>query len=208
MNARFKRIRDARGRAVPMLDPTILYVLHRSEPIDADTLRSIVDTIAPGTARVRRHLIVLTGGFLLLVGVLFVLLATFLYWKSDAAGKQDLVQMLKSPAFMVPLTVPGLSCCVLLPWFALRRVQASRVQAALLSHHRCPHCGYDLRALPTDPADKATVCPECGCAWVIDDDRIGRVLAHGASLERTSWWLLATGLALAALLFLMLLLRN
>ena len=30
---------------------------------------------------------------------------------------------------------------------------------------RCPHCGYDLRELPGDPDDGATVCPGCGCAW-------------------------------------------
>ena len=33
---------------------------------------------------------------------------------------------------------------------------------------RCPHCGYDIRGLPTDPEDGATICPECGCAWQLD----------------------------------------
>ncbi len=28
--------------------------------------------------------------------------------------------------------------------------------------------GYDLRMLPSDPADRATVCPECGHAWKLD----------------------------------------
>ena len=31
-----------------------------------------------------------------------------------------------------------------------------------------------LRLLPTDPADGATVCPECGCAWKLEDAQIDR----------------------------------
>jgi hypothetical protein len=38
----------------------------------------------------------------------------------------------------------------------------------MLKHRRCPHCGYDLRLLPIDSNDGATVCPECGCAWSLD----------------------------------------
>ena len=56
------RIRDARGRSVSMLDPMVLHALHRSQPIDREALRSVVDTIEPGTARYRRHLIVITLG--------------------------------------------------------------------------------------------------------------------------------------------------
>jgi len=170
-------------------------------------LRSVVDMIEPGTARYRRHLIVLSFGSIIVVTALFVLLASYLYWKSDAAGKQDLVQMLRNPAIMVPLTLPGLACCVGLPWFAIRRAKGSRVCAALLNHRRCPHCGYDLRGLPTTPSDNTTVCPECGCAWVIDDDRVKRALASRPTLAHRSVWLVVSGLAVAALLFLMLLLR-
>ncbi|MEW6251597.1 MAG: hypothetical protein AB1716_13195, partial [Planctomycetota bacterium] len=50
-------------------------------------------------------------------------------------------------------------------WFALKRKRFGAVAAAILKHRRCPHCGYDLRLLPVDPTDGATVCPECGCAW-------------------------------------------
>ena len=190
-----------------MLDPMVLHALHRSQPIDREALRSVVDTIEPGTARYRRHLIVITLGSAMLVGSLFALLASYLYWKSDAAGRQDLVRMLRNPAFMVPLTLPGLACCVALPWFTVRRAERSRVRAALLSHRRCPHCGYDLRGLPTDPSDDTTVCPECGSAWAIDDDRLMRVLTSQAAFARRTVWLLVAGLAVATLLFLMLLLR-
>jgi hypothetical protein len=47
----------------------------------------------------------------------------------------------------------------------------------MLKFRRCPHCGYDLRLLPADPADSATVCPECGCAWLIDDATLSQHLA-------------------------------
>lgn len=50
-------------------------------------------------------------------------------------------------------------------FMSVRGRYASRVSAVMLEHLRCPHCGYDLRLLPADPADGATVCPECGCAW-------------------------------------------
>ncbi len=46
-----------------------------------------------------------------------------------------------------------------------KRKRLKEVTAAMLKHTHCPHCGYDLRLLPNDPDDCATVCPECGCAW-------------------------------------------
>ena len=46
-----------------------------------------------------------------------------------------------------------------------RRKRLRRVCRTMLKHLRCPHCGYDLRLLPVDGADGATVCPECGGAW-------------------------------------------
>ena len=39
----------------------------------------------------------------------------------------------------------------------------------MLSHLRCPHCGYDIRGLAPAPEDCATVCPACGCAWILGD---------------------------------------
>jgi hypothetical protein len=39
----------------------------------------------------------------------------------------------------------------------------------MLKHRRCPHCGYDLSNLPTDPEDGVTGCPECGCAWMLEE---------------------------------------
>ena len=53
-------------------------------------------------------------------------------------------------------------------WMVAKAVRFGRIRSIMLKHRRCPHCGYDLRMLPTDPKDGATVCPECGCAWLID----------------------------------------
>jgi hypothetical protein len=54
-------------------------------------------------------------------------------------------------------------------WVGMKRSRSGKVAAAMLKYARCPHCGYDLRLLPTDPVDGATVCPECGCAWKLPD---------------------------------------
>ena len=55
-----------------------------------------------------------------------------------------------------------------IPWimrFNIKKRRFGKVGAAMLKYLRCPHGGYDLRLLPTDPVDGATVCPECGLAW-------------------------------------------
>ena len=54
-------------------------------------------------------------------------------------------------------------------WRSGRRARARLVCAIMLKHLRCPSCGYDIRGLPTDAKDGATVCPECGCAWRLDE---------------------------------------
>jgi len=50
-------------------------------------------------------------------------------------------------------------------WGGTRASRFGKIVPAMLKHHRCPHCGYDIRGLPADESDGATVCPECGCAW-------------------------------------------
>ena len=48
-------------------------------------------------------------------------------------------------------------------------MRRKKVRRIMLKHWRCPHCGYDLRNLPADETDNVTVCPECECAWMLDD---------------------------------------
>ena len=155
------QIRDARGRSVTQLDPVTLHVLHRTDVIEADTLHEVIEDLEPGTARRYRQMIVIVPCCIaaLVTGV------AALYYFSDAAVRKDLVSTLANPAIMGPCLSGGVIC----PWIATRQARMQRVRFAMLKHRRCPHCGYDLRGLPVDPGDQATVCPECGCAWLIDD---------------------------------------
>ena len=52
----------------------------------------------------------------------------------------------------------------------------------MLQHRRCPHCGYDLRLLPDDCSDGATVCPECGCAWKLVGEANGGESSSGEAI--------------------------
>ena len=90
----------------------------------------------------------------------------------------------------------GLLCLCSRPgiiWYGIQRGRFGRLAAATLEHLLCLHCGYDIRGLPTDPADSVTIGPECGCAWHLhtdgaagerDDDCAGRV-SSAASRGRT-----------------------
>ncbi len=73
----------------------------------------------------------------------------------------------------VTVTIHAMQGLVILagPLLAFRMARAkytSLVASVMLEHRHRPHCGYDIRELPTAPADGATVCPECGCAWMLD----------------------------------------
>ena len=155
------RIKDARGRAITQLDPVRLHVWHRYDVIEADALERIVEELEPGTAKMRRRMIVMVPSAILLLGLGIVAL----YYFSDSSARRDLVSTLTNPVIMVP----NVLCCILIPWLTTRQARLKRARFAMLKHRRCPHCCYDLRLLPTDPTDGATVCPECGCAWLIDD---------------------------------------
>ena len=163
------RVKDARGRSVTQVDPVTLHVWHRYDTLDEDTLHNIVEDLEPGTAKLRRRMIIIVPSAI----VLLVLGVATLYYFGDQSLRKDLVATLMNPAIMVP-SVFG---CVVVPWITARQARLKRVWFAMLKHRRCPHCGYDLRLLPVDPADGATVCPECGCAWLIDEAAITEGLA-------------------------------
>ncbi len=169
------RIADARGRTVTQLDPVSLHVWHRYDVIPADALDEIVETLEPGTARLRRLTIVIVPASVVLLAVLIAAL----YYFSDASARQDLVKTLTNPVIFGPSIV----CCFVVPWVAARQARRKRIRFAMLKCRRCPHCGYDLRRLPVDPTDGATVCPECGCAWRLDHPEIEHGLTAGAARE-------------------------
>jgi hypothetical protein len=59
-------------------------------------------------------------------------------------------------------------------WYSAKLRRFDKIAAAMLKYLRCPHCGYDLRMLPTGREDGATICPECGCAWRLGNgDTVG-----------------------------------
>ena len=47
----------------------------------------------------------------------------------------------------------------------VKRARLKHACGILLKHLRRAHCGYDLRGLPVDEKDSATVCPACGRGW-------------------------------------------
>lgn len=150
------RIRDARGRKVTQLDPVTMHLLRRHDVIEAGVLRAIVGEKGVRiTARERASLIVGIVG-LLLIGGLFIT-ELILGGLTDAPYAKH-----ASVAFFA-----------LLPWvfwFNIKRSRFGKIAAAMLKHGRCPHCGYDLKNLPIDDSDGATVCPECGCGWRMKEE--------------------------------------
>ena len=149
-------ITDARRRPVSQFDPVKQHLLNQRSIIPAETLRSMVDQIVPG-ARRQRLISVLCAAFtfLFIVGGTIAYFSYFSTWKGFDP---------------VNVTIYLIQAVVVLsgPLLVFRMARAnyrSRVASVMLKHRHCPHCGYDIRALPTDPEDGATVCPECGCAW-------------------------------------------
>ena len=84
--------------------------------------------------------------------------------------------MIRSAALasFIPFLVPlGASLgFMFLLLFLARRARGLRVAGIMLEFQRCPQCGYDLRMLPADAQDGATVCPECGCAWHVSHENV------------------------------------
>ena len=151
-----RRIKDARARKVTQLDPVTMRLLRQHDVIPPETLRKLADEIGVGWPRLVRWTFIL-----MLSTFAVVLLVTGSHLLLDVIfANAGLAEAAKR---LAPLTAPvaGLLCI----WFVSARVRFKRIRNIILKHSRCPHCGYDLRMLPVDPADGATVCPECGCAW-------------------------------------------
>ena len=163
-SSRKGRISDARGRKVTQLDPVSMHMLRRHDRITADELTAIVDTIDPQVRRgLKLGLWLIAAIAVLTVGVL----AMNIVMEGGDAWR-DLVSTLMNPVFISAVLLPGLIVGVIVPVAALHWRCRLRVRWAMLRNRRCPHCGYDLNGLPVDETDGATVCPECGCAWILD----------------------------------------
>jgi hypothetical protein len=159
------RVRDARGRVVKVLDPLRMYAMHQHRLIDEASLAQIAESIQPGARRMLRIILPLALGAVLLAP-LGLLLEVIL---EGGSAWNDLLSTITNPVLIGAVFVPCLLGGVVVPWMAQRKTRTKRNRAALLLHKRCPHCGYDLQTLAVDPRDGATVCPECSCAWRLDE---------------------------------------
>lgn len=151
-----KLIRDARGRAVSMIDPMRMQMLHQDDVIDRATLDEMMEELEPGLSRnLRMTIITIVLG----IGALAVLV--FLVWFMNPGRRAGLAKTLTHNPGMWIAIVAG----VVVPMLAVRKKHQHRLPALMLKHRRCPHCGYNLSGLNPDDADGATICPECACAW-------------------------------------------
>ena len=147
-------IKDARGRKVAQFDPVAMQLLRQYDVIDADALRQIAHEKGVGIRSQER--------IFLIVGVVGAISVIGLFSYEGIFGG------LRDAGFA---KTSGLLYLCAAPWILWHLVRLSRrdsITAAMLKHLRCPHCGYDLRLLPPDAGDNATVCPECGCAWKLE----------------------------------------
>ena len=142
------------------LDPVMMRLFHQHDVIPAETLCKLAEEIGVGWPKLVR----LTF-FVMLVALIVYFLTTGVYLLTDlVSGNAGLDAFRERLSLLIPALAGLLSI-----WFVSARVRFKRIRGILLKHSRCPHCGYDLRLLPSDPADGATVCPECGCAWRLDE---------------------------------------
>jgi hypothetical protein len=161
------RIKDARGQSVTQLDPVAMHVLHQYDVIEANTLRAIANEKGVRIAGWERTW--------LAVGILSALLVISLFTHATITGDISDATMAKSAGLIFMCFIPWTI------WYRIKWGRFGHVAAAMLKYSRCPHCGYDLRFLPTDPEDGATVCPECGCAW-----SLGGTPTNSTNIENSS----------------------
>jgi hypothetical protein len=151
------RIADARGRKVSQVDPVALYLMRQHDVIKPDVLRAIAHEkgvrISPGER------------LSLIGGVLCVLLVIGLIIQSLISGDFDDAPLARSSSLLMFCLFAWIY------WLRAKWARFGNIAAAMLKHGRCPHCGYNLRHLPVEAADGATVCPECGCAWKLGEEQ-------------------------------------
>ena len=140
-----------------LLDPYALNLLRRHDVIPSDTLASIADEVGFGLPKWQRR------GYLACVFMFLANIVFLVFWKlMQGTGIDALGRVLSA----VGLTAFATSAAMF--WRSGRLARAKLVCATMLNHLRCPHCGYDIRGLPTNREDGATICPECGCAWRLE----------------------------------------
>jgi len=115
-----------------------------------------------GEARASRRLI--------LGGICFVLLLTVaaliaLAINIAIEGRGALRDAIGSLVFTGPAVAMMLVAGVLVPIVVARKRRLARSCDVMLRNGHCPHCGYRIAEIPTQPRTGHTICPECGCEW-------------------------------------------
>lgn len=151
------RVKDVRGRKVTQLDPVTMHLLRQHDVIEADVLRAIAHE--PGVRITAKKRAALFAG--LLTSSLVIGLFSSAVYTGNLVG----APLAKTASLIWICSIPWII------WYSVKRARFGKIATAMLKYLRCPHCGYDLRMLPTDPADGTTICPECGCAWRLETQR-------------------------------------
>lgn len=149
----YRHIRDARGKAVTQIDLVAAQVVGRAGVIERETLERIVSEPGVRVSRIERGALYVSAALALGVAVSTVARLSGAEWAIGVTKPLPTVGYLLIWPFII--------------WGGLRKKRFGNMAKAMLRHRRCPHCGYDIRGLPVDERDGATVCPECGCAWLL-----------------------------------------
>ena len=152
------RITDARGRTVSQLDPVMMHLMRRHDVIPPDVLREMAQQI--GVGMTKAHRIAFWAALVTIVCAGIAVAISLTRLSAGSIRARDVVRN------MLPYC--GIWVAPFAVWIGTRNVRHGRITGVMLEHLHCPHCGYDIRGLPTDPNDGATICPECGCAWRLD----------------------------------------
>jgi hypothetical protein len=188
---------------VSTLDPLRLHLLGRGDVIDAEALERIAEEIEPG-ARGRRRL----TRMILFIVLPAILVLTFGGIALDISMEgrpawDDLLATLRSPAMIGP-AVACLFSAVYFPLVAAQQARSRGALAAMLRHRVCPHCGYGLAGVPANPADGATICPECACAWDLAAGQDPAAPAHPVPSRPLVWIMLGlVGLTVLGVVFML-----
>ena len=156
-------IKDARGRSVKILDPYELWLLRRFDVIPADALEPVAKELGFGLPVWQRR------GYMACVLIFLACVVFLVFWKLARGTGMDAMERVLWPVNMVVFAFGAVQF-----WRSGRRARARRIVTLMCRHRRCAHCGYDLRLLPADGQDGATICPECGSAWHLGDERVDR----------------------------------
>ncbi len=140
------------------LDPVTMRLLRQHDVIPAEPLAEVAADLGSGLTKLTRFFFVL-GIVFAAPGVIAFLVHLVRILRAGGAVWPLPKWLLLANVWVVPFAI----------WIAASQLRSRRIRLVMLKHLRCPHCGYDLRMLQTDPGDGATVCPECGCAWRLSE---------------------------------------